>query len=55
MAELSHLIESLSMDVLLIGLVVSLFIVLSMEIWNHRDRQFRKGFLKDIRIFTRWL
>ena len=54
MAEFAHLIESLSMEVVLIGLVVSLFVLLAHVVWNCRDRGVRQALSEDLETVKRW-
>ena len=59
MAEFAHLIESLSIGVGLIGFVVLLFLLLSIEVWRHRHCSIGTHFLKalgnDIKRVISWL
>ena len=48
MAEIAYLIESLSIGVVLIGFVVLLFLVLSIEVWRHRRSSISADFLKAL-------
>ena len=47
MAELAHLLESLGIEVVLIGLVVLLFLALARVIWKSRHCSVSQGLLED--------
>lgn len=59
MAEIAHLIESLSIGVVLIGFVVLSFLALSIEAWRHRRCQFDTHLMqvlgRDFRSVISWL
>ena len=55
MGELAHVIEFLSVDVVLIGLIFSLFLALSWSIWRCRSSSVCQGISEGVKCVQRFI